>query len=43
MCSDLKKPTAFFLLDKMAQNGWISWTEEQEGNRPPRRNYQITD
>jgi DNA-binding PadR family transcriptional regulator len=43
MCSDLKKPTAYFLLDKMAQNGWISWVEEREGNRPPRRIYQITD
>ena len=42
MCTDLKKPTAYFLLDKMAQNGWISWTEEREGNRPPRRIYQIT-
>ena len=42
MCSTLKKPTAYFLLDKMAQNGWISWVEEREGNRPPRRIYQIT-
>jgi len=42
MCTDLKKPTAYFLLDKMAQNGWISWTEEREGNRPTRRTYQIT-
>ena len=43
MCTDLKKPTAYFLLDKMAQSGWILWTEEREGNRPPRRIYQITD
>jgi len=42
MCTDLKKPTAYFLLDKMAKNGWISWTEERDGNRPPRRIYQIT-
>lgn len=42
VCTDLKKPTAYFLLDKMAQNGWISWTEEREGNRPPRRIYEIT-
>ena len=42
MCTDLKKPTAYFLLDKMAQNGWISWVEEREGNRPPRRIYRIT-
>jgi DNA-binding PadR family transcriptional regulator len=42
MCSDLKRPTAYFLLEKMAQNGWIAWTEERESNRPPRRIYQIT-
>src|SRR5512143_3766898 len=41
-CTDLKKPTAYFLLDKMAQRGWVSWAEEREGNRPPRRIYQIT-
>jgi len=33
ICTDLKKPTAYFLLDKMAQNGWISWMEEREGKR----------
>jgi DNA-binding PadR family transcriptional regulator len=42
VCTDLKKPTAYFLLDKMAQNGWIAWSEEREGNRPPRRIYAIT-
>ncbi len=42
VCTDLKKPTAYFLLDKMAQNGWISWTEEREGNRPPRRTYKVS-
>ena len=42
ICTDLKKPTAYFLLDKLAQNGWISWSEEREGNRPPRRIYAIT-
>lgn len=41
-CVDLKKPTAYFLLDKMAEAGWIAQTEEQEGNRPPRRVYQMT-
>jgi DNA-binding PadR family transcriptional regulator len=41
-CTDLKKPTAYFLLDKMAKQGLISETEEREGNRPPRRVYQIT-
>ncbi len=38
----LKKPTAYNLLNKMADDGWISHREEQEGNRPPRRVYAIT-
>ena len=41
-CIDLKKPTAYFLLEKMAEKGWITQTEMQEGNRPPRRVYQVT-
>ncbi|MCB9453179.1 MAG: helix-turn-helix transcriptional regulator [Anaerolineaceae bacterium] len=41
-CTDLKKPTAYYLLDKMAAKGWITQTEEQEGSRPPRRVYQLT-
>ncbi len=41
-CVDLKKPTAYFLLDKMAASGWISFEQGQEGNRPPRRVYHIT-
>lgn len=41
-CTDLKKPTAYFLLDKMTKQGWITQAEEREGNRPPRRVYQVT-
>ena len=41
-CTDLKKPTAYFLLNKMAQEGWISQEKTQEGNRPPRHVYRIT-
>jgi DNA-binding PadR family transcriptional regulator len=41
-CTDLKKPTAYFLLDKMTKQGWITQSEEREGNRPPRRVYQVT-
>jgi DNA-binding PadR family transcriptional regulator len=40
---DLKKPTAYALLDKMEQQGWITTQQEQQGNRPPRRIYQITE
>ncbi len=42
VCTDLKKPTAYYLLNKMAEDGWIAETLEQEGNRPPRRVYRLT-
>ena len=38
----LKKPTAYRLLNEMARDGWIAFTEEREGNRPTRRVYAIT-
>jgi len=38
----LKKSTAYDLLKKMAEDGWITSTEEHVGNRPPRRVYAIT-
>jgi DNA-binding PadR family transcriptional regulator len=41
-CSDLKKPTAYYLLNKMAQDGWLSEETSQEGNRPPRKVYRMT-
>jgi len=42
-CTDLKKPTAYHLLAKMEDRGWIAvQNEQQEGNRPPRRIFQIT-
>lgn len=42
-CTDLKKPTAYYLLDKMQEKGWIAITEEaQSGSRPPRRLYHVT-
>ncbi len=42
VCADLKKATAYFLLDKMAAQGWVTFEQTQEGNRPPRRVYRIT-
>lgn len=42
ICTDLKKPTAYFLLDRMEKAGWVSKTEEQQGNRPARQIYKIT-
>jgi DNA-binding PadR family transcriptional regulator len=41
-CTDIKKPTAYFLLNKMAKQGWITMRETREGNRPPRRVYRLT-
>lgn len=38
----LKKPTAYRLLNRMADDGWVSYKEEREGNRPPRRVFAIT-
>lgn len=42
VCTDLKKPTAYYLLDKMEKQGWITQHADQEGNRPARRVYAIT-
>ncbi len=41
-CTDLKKATAYALLEKMAGLGWIGEQEVREGKRPPRRVYSIT-
>lgn len=41
-CTDLKRPTAYFLLDKLVKQGWATHNEEREGSRPPRQVYQIT-
>jgi DNA-binding PadR family transcriptional regulator len=43
LCTDLKKPTAYYLLDQMSKDGWILAESEQEGNRPPRKVYRLTD
>lgn len=42
-CTDLKQATAYNLLKQMAKKGWVSETDEQEGNRPPRKVYHITE
>jgi DNA-binding PadR family transcriptional regulator len=39
---NLKRPTAYRLLNKMADAGWVTCREEREGNRPPRRVFAIT-
>ncbi len=42
MFFDLKKATAYNLLGKMEERGWVASHEEQEGRRPLRRVYAIT-
>ncbi len=41
--TDMKKPTAYALLDRLEQIGDIAVRIEQEGNRPSRKVYTITD
>lgn len=41
-CVDLKKPTAYLLLDQMTAAGWITVSEQRSGNRPPRKVYRLT-
>ncbi len=43
LCTDLKKPTAYYLLDQMHRDGWITAETGREGKRPPRRIYHLTD
>lgn len=40
--TDMKKATAYFLLDRLAALGLVSVRQEQAGNRPPRRVFSIT-
>lgn len=39
----LKKSLVYKLLTQMTEEGWLTYTEEQAGNRPVRRVYAITD
>lgn len=41
-CTDMKKPTAYHLLDKMVERGWLTAQDDAESSRPPRRIYQLT-
>ncbi|HYF79223.1 MAG TPA: PadR family transcriptional regulator [Symbiobacteriaceae bacterium] len=40
--TDMKKATAYAVLDRLKAAGLIAETMEQEGNRPPRKVYAIT-
>jgi DNA-binding PadR family transcriptional regulator len=39
----LKKSNAYKLLGDMEKDGWVTFAEEKEGNRPPRRVYTVTE
>jgi DNA-binding PadR family transcriptional regulator len=41
-CTDLKKSTAYYLLDKMADKGWIAEEQERPGGRPARNVFHLT-
>lgn len=41
--TDMKKPTAYALLERLEQSGAIASRLEQEGSRPPRKVYTITE
>ncbi len=40
--TDMKKPTAYAILDRLSRDGYVQMRTEQEGNRPPRKVYSIT-
>lgn len=40
--TDMKRPTAYYILDRLADAGLVQIRTEQEGNRPPRKVYGLT-
>lgn len=40
--TDMKKPTAYAILERLGQGGYVSVRTEQEGSRPPRKVHAIT-
>ena len=40
--TDMKKPTAYALLERLSQASYVTVHSEQEGSRPPRKVYAIT-
>ncbi|NJN15915.1 MAG: PadR family transcriptional regulator [Oscillochloris sp.] len=42
-CVDLKRSTAYYLLDKLCREGYVSEEAGRAGNRPERRIYRITE
>jgi DNA-binding PadR family transcriptional regulator len=42
ICSDLKRSTAYFLLGKLSQEGYVTESTVREGNYPERKVYSMT-
>ncbi len=42
LSTDLKKPTAYRLLEEMMREGWLIYRDEKKSRRPTRRVYAIT-
>jgi DNA-binding PadR family transcriptional regulator len=40
--TDLKKPTVYYVLEKLEKDGYVQQKTERQGKRPERRVYQIT-
>ena len=40
--TDMKRPTAYAILDRLSRQGFVETHAEQSGNRPIRRIYEIT-
>lgn len=40
--TDMKKPTAYAILERLSRGGYVTVRSEQEGSRPPRKVYAIT-
>jgi DNA-binding PadR family transcriptional regulator len=41
--TDLKKSTAYYILDQLERGGYVSYKLEKDGKRPERRIYEITE
>lgn len=41
-CVELKRSTAYYLLDRLCRDGYVAEETERPGNRPERRVYRIT-
>lgn len=41
--TDLKKSTAYYILEQLEKDGYVTYEMEREGKRPERRIYEITE